>query len=69
MKLLLALALVTASLAFLPMADACAGVNCVPDKDVTVCVDAIPMACQTHNARDFAEKVLRIFEPCTCPPL
>ena len=69
MKLLLALALVTASVALLPTADACAGVNCVPDKDVTVCVDAIPMACQTYNARELAENALRLFEPCTCPPL
>lgn len=68
MKLILALVLITASIAFIPTADACSGVNCVPDKDVTVCVDAIPMACQTYNARDVVADVLRIFEPCTCPP-
>lgn len=66
MKLLLALALVTASLAFLPTADACALENCIPSKDVTVCIDAIPMACQTYNTREI---VWSLFEPCTCPPI
>lgn len=66
MKLLIALALVTASVAFLPTVDACSGSGCVPDKDVTVCIDAIPMACKTYNARDLYEALTA---PCTCPPL
>lgn len=64
MKLLLALALVTASLAFLPTADACSGSGCVPNKDVRVCVEGV--VCQTYNARDIYEGLTG---PCTCPPL
>lgn len=66
MKMLLALALVTASVAFLPTASACQGEQCIPSKDVTVCLDAIPMVCQTYNTR---ELVWGPFEPCTCPPI
>ena len=66
MKLLLALALVTASVALVPTADACVGpASCLPTRDVYVCLYDTPVECQPVPV---PERVAQLLDPCTCPP-